>query len=80
MIFKEERLEHVENCQCDQDELKKVVGKNLTWKGRFLYSDDEEVICSVDSFGFRGPVLGEHEDCYQAFVKRANEATEDMYD
>ena len=71
-------------CTCTEECLqKKQVIKDRTFKRdrQYVYMDVEvseefpegrNYICYVDSFGFRGVIRGECDECYQAWKKKYN--------
>ena len=74
--YSEKYFEHVENCQCNIDKIKKTMNAAVARRSPWEVDKDGQALFYCDSFGFRGKIPGETEDCYRAMSDARSKAQE----
>jgi hypothetical protein len=75
MRYNEKYFKHVDNCQCDIDKIKETMEAAVSRRAPWEVDKDGNGLFYCDSFGWRGPIPGETDECYQAMSKARSEAS-----
>ena len=74
MRYNEKYFEHVKDCQCDIEKISMTMEAAVKRIAPNEVDKDGNRLFYVDSFGWRGPIPGETDECYQAMSKARSEA------
>lgn len=73
-MYSERYFKHVTGCKCDIDKIKRSMNAAVKRIAPFECDKDGNKLFYVDSFGYRGPVPGETNECYESMSKARSEA------